>query len=211
MGTKGFFISVEGGDGVGKSTFMEALEECLRAKGLPLMVTREPGGSPKAEEMRRVFLEQDEEDTLYPESQLLLLGAARVQHLLRSLFPALNQGKVVLCDRFFDSTWVYQFEAPLTGCTLGEAWKRVFNLMQLGLEPHKTFLLDCPEALSQDRMSLRHPLEYSFLDEQESEQLARVRKGFLKRARSFPQRIVVLDASLAVEELVKQAWEHLEP
>ena len=107
----GKFIIVEGGDGAGKSTLVQNLAESLMARGAAVMTTREPGGSPKAEEIRRLMLERAVGDNFLPESEMLLVYAARLQHLHDTIIPALQAGKVVLCDRFEASTYGYQVVA----------------------------------------------------------------------------------------------------
>jgi len=138
---RGRFISLEGGEGVGKSTQLKALAEALRARGLEVIETREPGGSPGAEAIRKLLLEGDV-DRWTPKTEALLFAAARSDHVARTIKPALDFGKWVLSDRFIDSSLAYQGSAGAVGMS---------NIMDLhrfgseGLLPDRTLLLDLPQ------------------------------------------------------------------
>ncbi|MDZ4296795.1 MAG: dTMP kinase [Moraxellaceae bacterium] len=183
------FISLEGGEGVGKSTNLAFIAERLRATGLPVVVTREPGGTPLAEELRELLLTPRQEPVAVM-TELLMLFAARAQHWQQVIKPALESGAWVLCDRFVDATYAYQVSAR------GMSAAAVATLEQLvlhGAEPSLTLLLDMPVSEGMQRAKAR-----AAFDRFEQEQLAffeRVRAGYLARAAQAGERIRVIDAS----------------
>jgi dTMP kinase len=180
----GRFLSFEGIDGSGKSTQARLLAEGLRAEGYPVVLTREPGGSPGAEEIRRLVLEGDP-DRWSAETEILLFTAARRDHLEKTIRPALDRGTVVITDRFADSTRMYQ---GISRGDLAETVDRLHELM-IGVEPDLTFLIDLPADLGLSRAQARAGAEQRFeamgLDLQ-----ARMRQGFLALARAPRFRVV---------------------
>jgi len=189
------FISLEGGEGVGKSTNLAFVAERLRATGEPVVVTREPGGTPLAEELRQLLLTPRQEPVAVM-TELLMLFAARAQHWQQVIQPALASGAWVLTDRFVDATYAYQVSAR------GMSADIVAKLEQLvlqGAEPGLTLLLDMSVSESMQRAHAR-----ASLDRFEQEQLAffeRVRAGYLARAEQSPERIRVIDASLPLAQV----------
>lgn len=195
--TKGYFITLEGPDGSGKSTQLEIIAGFLEKSGYTVVCTREPGGSAAAERLRRLVL--DPELTMDARTETLLYLAARADHLAQVICPALAAGKIVLCDRFSDSTLVYQ--GFVRGLPMQE-------LMQLdafatgGLLPDLTLLLDGDPALLAGRRQQR-----GVTDRFEKEGLAfqiKVREGFLELSKAYPQRIKTIDA-LQEQEAVSAA------
>jgi dTMP kinase len=186
---KGRFITVEGGEGVGKTTNLAFIAEQLRAVGIELLQTREPGGTPLAEQIRGLLLEARTEPVA-PMAELLLVFAARAQHLREVVLPALERGKWVLCDRFTDATYAYQGG----GRQLDRAViAKLEQLVQGTFRPDVTLLLDLPVAQGLARAGARGEL-----DRFEQEQLdffERVRTVYLERARRFPRQYRVVDAS----------------
>jgi dTMP kinase len=182
------FISLEGGEGVGKSTNLAFVAERLKATGRPVVVSREPGGTPLAEELRELLLTPRQEPVAVM-TELLMLFAARAQHWQQVIKPALESGAWVLCDRFVDATYAYQVSAR------GMPAATVASLEQLvlqGAEPGLTLLLDMPVSEGMQRAQAR-----AALDRFEQEQLAffeRVRAGYLARAGQASERIQVIDA-----------------
>lgn len=187
------FITFEGIDGSGKSTQARLLAEALRADGCDVVLTREPGGSPGAEEIRRLVLEGDP-DRWSAETEILLFTAARRDHLERTILPALAAGKVVISDRFADSTRMYQ------GLSRGDLRATVDQLhkLMIGHEPDLTFLVDIDPAVGLARAKGRKGHEERFED-MGLDMQARMRAGFLALAAEYRLRFHVIDGARAPE------------
>ena len=200
MTAKSAFISFEGIDGSGKSTQLKLLAERLEAKKHEVVLTREPGGSPGAEEIRGLVLQGDP-DRWSAETELLLFTAARRDHLERTILPALAAGKIVLCDRFADSTRMYQ------GLSRGDLRQSVdaLHALMIGTEPDLTVLIDINPALGLHRAKSRHGTEERFEDFGESLQ-ARMRQGFLTLAAEQPQRIHVIDGDRSIDRVAQDIF-----
>ncbi len=185
----GAFLSFEGIDGSGKSTQARRLADALRGKGHRVTLTREPGGSPGAEEIRRLVLEGDP-DRWSPETELLLFTAARRDHLEKTIRPAVQRGEVVITDRFADSTRMYQ------GLTRGNLAAEVDQLhaLMIGVEPDLTFLIDIPPEAGLARATARAGKEMRFED-MGLEVQRRARDGFLALATRAPGRFRVIDGN----------------
>lgn len=185
---RGLFITVEGGEGAGKSTQLAVIREWLEARDHQVVVTREPGGTELGEKIREILLHYSGD--IGADAEVLLVFAARAEHLARVIRPALTAGKTVLCDRFTDATYAYQ------GGGRGVALERIAALeswVQQELRPDLTLLLDLPVAVGLDRAARR-----SALDRFEREQrdfFEKVRAAYLAAARREPNRIQVIDAS----------------
>lgn len=198
---RGLFITVEGGEGVGKSTNIAYIENRLKDAGIDYMLTREPGGTAIAEKVRSLLLEKTEEN-LNPVSELLLVFAARSQHLSERIIPALDQGRWVLCDRFTDATYAYQGGGRAMDEDLIDQLKMI---VQTGTEPDYTILLDAPVEIGMERVHNRGEL-----DRFEQEELAffsRVRSKYLEMANKDSQRYKVIDASKSLEKVQLQLAE----
>jgi dTMP kinase len=190
---KGWFITFEGGEGTGKSTQLALLDEWLRTLGHRTVLTREPGGTPLAEAVRALLLDPDlEPDGL---SEIFLLEASRRDHVERVIRPALEAGAVVLCDRFTDSSLVYQ------GVVRGLGWDEVAALNRLatgGLEPDLTLVFDMDPEKALARAHSRNAegaTRESRLDDEPAAFHRQVREGFLELARREPDRVRVIDAA----------------
>ncbi len=192
------FITFEGIDGSGKSTQARMLADHLRAAGRDVVLTREPGGSPGAEEIRRLVLEGDP-DRWSAETEILLFTAARRDHLERVIEPALKAGKVVISDRFADSTRMYQ------GLSRGDLRGTVDRLhqMMIGREPDLTFLIDMDPEVGLARAKGRNGTEERFEDFGAGLQ-ARMRDGFLALAAEFPARFRVIDGNRLPETVAEE-------
>ena len=177
----GGFISFEGIDGSGKSTQARRLADALRKLGRDVTLTREPGGSPGAEEIRRLVLEGDP-DRWSAETEILLFTAARRDHLEKTIRPALDRGEIVITDRFADSTRIFQ---GITRGDLSDTVDRLHSLM-IGVEPDLTFLIDLPAELGLSRARTRAGVEMRFEDMGISLQ-ERMREGFLALAAGHPR------------------------
>ena len=195
MSDQGLFISFEGIDGSGKSTQASLLAEHLRTRGRDVVLTREPGGSPGAEEIRALVLQGDP-DRWSAETEILLFTAARRDHLERTIRPALDAGKVVICDRFADSTRMYQ------GLSRGDLRGVVDSLhaLMIGIEPDLTILIDMDPAQGLSRALSRKGTEERFEDFGEDLQKA-MRAGFLALADEFSDRFVVIDGAREVAQV----------
>lgn len=192
------FISLEGGEGAGKSSAIQCIEAWLTEHEIPYILTREPGGTPMAEEIRELVLSARDEQVA-PNTELLLVFASRVQHLNEKIQPALAQGKWVISDRFVDSSYVYQ------GVARGINESVIDNLVDTFLKnqlPNKTLLLDVPVELGLQRVQSRG--ESNRLDGESLAFHQKVRDGFLHRASQDPERFVVVDASQAIASVEAQ-------
>jgi dTMP kinase len=197
---RGFFITFEGGEGAGKSTQIRRLAGALTRAGHKVVVTREPGGSPGAEAIRHVILSGAAE-SLGPAMEAVLFAAARSDHIEQLIRPAVEAGKIVLCDRFMDSTRVYQgrtggldpaFIAALERATVG------------GMIPDLTIILDIPPEIGLERAARRRGADEADRFEKETlETHRRRREAFLEIARREPQRCFVVDASQSSEAVAR--------
>jgi dTMP kinase len=191
---KGKFISLEGIEGVGKTTHLRFIVEYLHDQNIPVLATREPGGTPLADEIRH-FLLADHEESICPDSELLLLFAARAQHVARVIQPALDDHKWVICDRFTDASYAYQG----AGRGLGDAKIALLeNLVQGNLRPDLTILFDAPLNVAFERMKQRGKI-----DRFESESILffeRVRNAYLDLAAQHPHRIKIISTDCSIEE-----------
>lgn len=192
---KGWFITFEGGEGAGKSTMIQRAGEYFAAQGREVILTREPGGTRLSETIRQLVLSKDYPE-LCAEAELLLVFAARAQHLGELIRPALAKGCVVLCDRFTDASWAYQ------GGGRGQSAPFIAALelaVHGDLQPDLTLLLDLPVESGLQRMSSRGEI-----DRIEQESLAffeRVRAVYLDRARQFPERFRLINAARDIDSV----------
>jgi dTMP kinase len=188
------FITFEGPDGSGKTTQARMLVEYLQARGYPVIYTREPGGTEISEQIREVIL-STRNLAMQNETEVLLFSAARAQIVAELIRPALAAGKIVVCDRYADSTLAYQ------GYGLGldlEALRAITKFATRGLVPDLTFYIDVPVQVGLER---RHQGETNRLDQKDVEYHARVRHGYLELAKAEPARFVVIDGKESIEEV----------
>lgn len=203
-GSRGLFITLEGVEGVGKTTNLEYIERWLAARQIPVVVTREPGGTPIGEKIRALLLD-DQAGPIDPVTELMLVFAARAQHLNEVVKPALKAGNWVLCDRFTDATYAYQgggrrLPASLIG--------KLEVLVQDGFQPDKTFYLDLDVAIGLQRAASR-----SAADRFEKENRAffeDVRAAYWRRINENPERFEVIDASPPLPEVQAQIADRLQ-
>ncbi len=202
--SKGLFITFEGIEGSGKSTQVKLLVKALQKRNLPYLTTREPGGTEIAEAIRSILL-----NPLYanmtPETELLLYCASRAQHTAELIIPALENGSIVICDRYFDSTYAYQGAARELDENLIDTLTRFATY---GRIPDLTFLIDLPVQVGLSRIQSRQ------LDRLEKEKTAfheRVREQFLFIANKCPSRYVVLNGEQTPEEIHRQLLASLQP
>jgi len=191
MGTaKAMFLTVEGVEGVGKSTHIETIKNFLDERDIPCILTREPGGTPVAERIRELLLAVHEDEALCELSELLLVFAARAQHLERVVKPALAQGKWVICDRFTDATYAYQGGGRGLDVAIIAGLE---SLVQGELKPDLTIILDLDPRIGMRRASGRGELDR--FEREQIEFFDKVRRTYLDIAAADPQRCVVIDAA----------------
>jgi len=202
--TTGKFITVEGTEGVGKSTNMAFIEAWLKKAGKELIVTREPGGTELGEKLRAVLLDAKEQ-SMCDDTELLLMFAARAQHLQEVIQPALAAGKWVLCDRFTDATYAYQ------GGGRGIKMSRIAQLeqwVQGNLRPDMTLILDLPVAAGLERAGKRSAPDRFELEKHDF--FNKVRDTYLARAAALPERYQVIDAAPSITEVQQSIQRVLE-
>lgn len=203
---RGRFIAFEGGEGAGKSTQVKALVARLRDRGLEVVQTREPGGSPGAEALRDLLVQGDA-GRWSPLSELLMMYAARADHLEKVIRPALARGAWVVCDRFADSSRAYQGAGGGVAPALIE---QVDQAVVADTQPDLVLVMDMPVAVGLMRCQEREKLSGSNENRFESKGLAfheRLRQGFLDRAAAVPQRYRVIDAARAIEPIAADVWD----
>ncbi|MCA1064457.1 dTMP kinase (plasmid) [Rossellomorea sp. AcN35-11] len=200
---KGKMIVLEGGEGGGKTTLIKLLQSYLESQGYDVLVTREPGGVKIAEQIRSVILDVDNTE-MDAKTEAILYAGSRNEHLIHVVFPALRQGKIVLCDRFVDSSLVYQ------GCARGLGIEEVYNLNKFVIGdymPDLTLYLDVEPEVGLKRISSNEDREVNRLDKESLEFHQRVRSGYLEVLEKFPNRIKMVDANqpmnLVCEEAIK--------
>lgn len=202
----GQFITVEGVEGCGKTTNLKFIAQCLRRSGVSLLVTREPGGTPLAEALRDLLLDQRDEP-VDAQAELLMIFAARAQHFNTVIKPALERGQWVLCDRFTDATYAYQGGGRGLSVDLIE---QLESMVQKGRQPDRTFFLDVDVEVGLTRAGNRGALDRF---ERESRQFFdAVRAAYWQRVHQSPQRFTVIDAGRelsAVEQQLEQALNQL--
>ena len=196
------FISFEGTEGVGKTTLINRVEQWLQQQQRPYLRTREPGGTPLAEQIRSLLLTPQAEP-MAADCELLLLFAARAQHLQQVIVPALQAGQWVLCDRFIDASFAYQAAGR------GIASTKIQQLVDIFVPvlPERTFWLDAPVELGLQRAQQRGQLDR--FEQEKVEFFQKVRACYQQRASAEPQRFVRLDASESAEQVWQTALEYL--
>jgi len=198
------FISFEGTEGVGKTTLIRSIYDDFIAQGKEVVLTREPGGTPMAEQIRALLLAVNHEEAMCNDTELLLMYAARAQHLAQVILPALDAGKIVLCDRFTDGSFAYQ----CTGRGLSEDKLKLLNDNFVARMPDVTFWLDAPIELGMNRAR-----ERGALDRFEQEKVSffeKVRSGYETLWQRHPERIKRLDATQTPTQVFAQAMSELQ-
>ena len=195
---KGRFITLEGIEGVGKTTNREYIRSLLERGGKACIETREPGGTPLGEALRTMLLEH-RHDGMSSDAELLLMFAARAEHLHKVILPALESGKHVLCDRFTEATYAYQ------GGGRGINANRIAELenwVQGELRPDLTIILDAPVTIGRERAGQRS--EPDRIEKEQNDFFERVRQTYLELAAHYPERIAVIDAAVTIEQVQDQ-------
>ncbi|MDG9950339.1 dTMP kinase [Acinetobacter ursingii] len=198
------FISFEGTEGVGKTTLIRKIYEYFERQGEHLVLTREPGGTPLAERVRDLLLAVNHEEKMAHDTELLLIYAARAQHLQQVIVPALNEGKTVLSDRFTDASYAYQ----CAGRGLSKEKLKILNQTFVSQMPDITFWLDAPIELGMSRARERGALDR--FEQEKVEFFQRVREGYQQLHQLYPERVKRLDATQSPELVFEQALSHLQ-
>lgn len=197
------FITLEGPEGSGKTTAVEAAVKKLQEMGYQIVRTREPGGTPIAEQIRNVILDKSN-TAMDGRTEALLYAASRRQHLVEKVWPALKEGKIVICDRYLDSSLAYQ------GGARGLGIEEVLNINLFATEntwPDLTLLFDIKPEIGLARINANANREVNRLDLEKIEFHNKVRESFLALAKRFPDRYVIIDASLSRDEVAKATME----
>ena len=202
--TRGRFITLEGSEGVGKSTLLPEVQKVVKATGVEVCCTREPGGTPLGEQLREVLLESTE--PMAAKAELLLMFASRAQHIESVIEPALARGAWVICDRFTDASFAYQGGGSKLGA---ERIETIEHWVQEGLQPDLTLLLDASRETSNTRTQKRRALDR--IESEGDAFFEGVRDGYLQRAAKYPHRIRVIDANEDFPAVCKSMRQILDP
>ena len=196
------FITFEGGEGCGKSTVLKTIKERLESEGVSVVLTREPGGTPIAEQIRNVILDKGN-TAMDGRTEALLYAASRRQHLVEKIWPALQEGKTVLCDRYLDSSLAYQGGARGLGIDEGLS----INLFATeGTYPDLTLLFDLEPEQGLARIAANQNREVNRLDLEKLDFHHQVRNNFLALAKRYPDRYVIIDASQPLADVIEDAY-----
>ncbi|EKD73483.1 MAG: hypothetical protein ACD_45C00303G0005 [uncultured bacterium] len=205
MKITGTFITIEGIEGVGKTTAVQFIQHYLLQHQREHVITREPGGTAIAEQIRQILLTPNPEDTIVPATELLLMFACRAQHVEKVVLPALQAGKWVVSDRFVDATYAYQGggrKMNMTQINMLEKW------IVGNLQPDLTILLDAPPAIGLARAKHRSPQDR--IEQEKIDFFERVRQVYLSRAKQFPERFSVIDATQPLAKVQDELTKNLE-
>jgi len=202
---RGKFITLEGGEGVGKSTNLHFIKSYLLEHDIPVIVTREPGGTPLAEKIRQLLLDNDSE-AVSEAAELLLIFAARAQHIKHVIEPALAQGTWVICDRFTDATYAYQGGGRNMRISTIEALE---NWVQGSLRPDLTILLDAPVEIGLERARQRS--EFDRFESEKTNFFEQVRRAYLLQLELNPQRIKLIKANQPLIDVQKALLDLIQP
>lgn len=201
--SKGLFISFEGCDGSGKTSILNALKEKLALEGIEIILTREPGGNKIAEQIRNVILDKQNTE-MDAKTEALLYAASRRQHLVENVWPLLKQGKIIISDRYIDSSLAYQ------GYARGLGIDEVYNINMFATDnslPSLTILFDISPELGIKRIQSNSNREVNRLDLEVSDFHKKVYQGYLQIAKKYPSRIKIIDASKSFDEVLAQAYD----
>ncbi len=202
---RGLFISLEGGDGAGKSTQMNNIEKYFNERGFSCIRTREPGGTSIGEKLREIVL-----DAANPEmtdvAEMMIYAAARAQHVRELIRPAVNEGKIVICDRFVDSSYAYQRD----GRELGEMVEIVNGYAIDGLMPDITFWMDINPEAGRERIGQREDSSLDRLEREKMDFHYRVYDGYQQLCQRYPERFKRIDATRSIEEMRDEIYGYLD-
>ncbi len=204
--TRGFLITFEGSEGSGKSTQVSRIARRFEDHSYDVVVTREPGGTAVGEEIRRLLMHAEASDNITPEAELLLFAASRAQLVREVIRPALNAGKVVLCDRFLDSTTVYQG----VGRQIAAEPVNMINTFAVGDNmPDVTVVIDIPAEVGMERVRHRVREMPDRMEQENIEFYRKVREGYLMLAKTLPERFIIVDGTKSLDEVESFIWSEL--
>ena len=203
----GYFITFEGSEGCGKTTQIEALAKALEAKGKTVFITREPGGTLIGEKIRNLLQDPSLKNEISDMAELLLFSASRAELIASRIQPALKRGEIVICDRFYDSTYVYQGLGRAIGMDIVEQ----LNQMTVGtLKPDLTILLDLDAELGIERAKSRQSGNLDRIENESITFFEAVRNGYLELAQKEPERFKTIDGLLSVDAIKEIIWDTVE-
>ncbi|MFP4282944.1 MAG: dTMP kinase [Opitutales bacterium] len=204
--TRGYLITFEGSEGSGKSTQLRLIADRFTDAGYDVVVTREPGGTKLGEEIRHLLKYAEDGNGMFPEAELLLFAASRAQLVREVIAPAIKEGKIVLCDRFMDSTTVYQG----IGRKMQSEPVHIINQFAVGsITPDVTVVIDIPAEVGFERIRHRVTDLPDRMEEENIEFYRFVREGYLMLAKALPERFVLVDGSESVEKVEDRIWKML--
>lgn len=206
MNTKGYFITLEGGEGSGKSSVIKLIVEKLQKEGYQVLQTREPGGVKIAEEIRNIILDKAN-TSMDGKTEALLYAASRRQHLVEKVIPALEKGMIVISDRYIDSSLVYQ------GVARGIGIQEVYEMNLFAIDkilPNLTLILDIEPEIGLQRINKNNQREVNRLDLESLSFHHKVRDGYLKLKDLYPERLEIVDASKSLEEVFENCYSLIE-
>lgn len=205
-GTRGYLITFEGSEGSGKSTQISRIARRFESCGYEVEVTREPGGTEIGESIRHVLMHAEESSKMAPETELLLFAACRAQLVRERIAPAINSGKIILCDRFLDSTTVYQGIAR----NISAEPVKMINEFAVGdVLPDITVILDIPAEMGFERIKHRHNDMPDRMESENIEFYHKVREGYLMLAKTLPERYLIIDGTCPRDEVEERIWKEL--
>lgn len=203
----GYFITFEGSEGCGKTTQIEALAKALEAEGKTVLITREPGGTVIGEKIRNLLQDPSHENAISDMTELLLFSASRAELIASRIQPALERGEIVICDRFYDSTYVYQGLGRAIDMNIVEQ----LNQITVGpLKPDLTILLDLDAKIGIQRAKSRQSGELDRIENESLDFFEAVREGYLALAKKETERFKIIDGLLSVDEIKAIIWETVE-
>jgi dTMP kinase len=203
----GYFITFEGSEGCGKTTQIEALAKALEAEGKTVLITREPGGTVIGEKIRNLLQDPSHENAISDMTELLLFSASRAELIASRIQPALERGEIVICDRFYDSTYVYQGLGRAIDMKIVEQ----LNQITVGpLKPDLTILLDLDAKIGIQRAKSRQSGELDRIENESLDFFEAVREGYLALAKKETERFKIIDGLLSVDEIKAIIWETVE-
>lgn len=204
---KGILISFEGSEGCGKSTQIRRIADRLEAiDHIDVVVTREPGGTDIGEEIRHLLMHSSNNSAMFPEAELLLFAASRAQLVRELILPSVKAGKMVLCDRFLDSTTVYQGVARQIG---QDPVTQINNFAVGDIVPDLTVIVDVPAEIGLERIKHRISDMPDRMEEENVSFYSKVREGYLILARSLPDRFLVVDGTKMPQEVEEEIWQEI--